>query len=230
MKQSSEKCRGVRLRRSARPHVVAIRRSQSRFKVQASLPPVAIDLPDGKKLVTTATIGISDRPSRGRAGRPDRTVIRLIGKTGRRTLWKPGMPYTHGAMWHADARGNLYGYDLRRPGRVSICRLNGEHVATLHLSLLRKTILKPALFGTSSRGIRYIAANGQRNFLTWKAIERKFQRRRGRGYAGMAMRWLTGRPDKTGTTFRSSRLPRPYAFGQRPVEYSSRTRGGFVRL
>ncbi len=94
-------------------------------------------------------------------------------------------------MWHLDARGNLYGYDFRHPGLVYICRLNGEHVATLHLSLLRKNILKPAFFRTSSRGIRYSAANGQRIFLAWQAIEQTLRRRRGTGYARKAMRGLT---------------------------------------
>ena len=96
-------------------------------------------------------------------------------------------------MWHADARGNLYGYDFRHPGRVYICRLDGEHVATLRLSLLRKHILKPVFFRTSSRGIRYTAGNGQRKTLAWRAIEQSLQRRRGTNYARNAMRWLTGR-------------------------------------
>lgn len=149
--------------------------------------PVAINMPGGKRLVTTLV-----RPKGESRSVPAHSVIVLVGKSGRRILWKPGTQYTGGAMWHSDVRGNLFGYDFRHPGQVYICRLNGEHVAKLYLSLLRKNILKPVFFRTSSRGIRYIAANGLRKTLTWSAVERNLRRRRGTPYARNAMRWLTG--------------------------------------
>ena len=165
------------------PDVFAGRTARRDIHTAMTDQTVTVALPNGEALETRMQCG------RGKTA----SVIYHIAASGRRKRWKPGRTYAAGSMWHADNRGNIYGFDFYYPRRVYICRADGRHVATLTLSLHRHSLLRPSLFGTGVRGIRYLSRDGKREFLSWEAVERRLRRRRGAGYARHAMYWLTGR-------------------------------------
>lgn len=91
----------------------------------------------------------------------DRSIIFDITATEPPRLWLPGVTYQCGSLWHADAAGRIFGFDIHRPGRIYICRYDGLHVGDLELQMPLANRLTPRGFWADGEKVAWCSADGR---------------------------------------------------------------------
>lgn len=88
-----------------------------------------------------------------------RSLVWLIGPTGRAEIWQPGKHYPGSSIWFAEPKtGVLLGNDFHKPDAVYACKLDGAHIASFGLPLLWDNPIQPWRFRATQQGIEYLDA------------------------------------------------------------------------
>jgi hypothetical protein len=69
--------------------------------------------------------------------------IKRVGSDGTIAAWAPAEGYASPVICCANQRDELFGFDYQKPGKVYICRANGEHMGTLPLPFQADALQHP---------------------------------------------------------------------------------------
>ena len=117
--------------------------------------PVALG--DGRTILTLLYRPLA-KP--GEKGTGPSTIILELSAQGDAKVWGPGAGYEAGVIFYANQRDDLFGLDLRKTGKVYVCRPDGTHLATLEMPLRMGNLVAPQVFFQAGDNLIWMSQQG----------------------------------------------------------------------